>query len=335
MAAPTNPHATIRWAISAFIVSLLLSIAKFVAYRWTGSTALLSDALESLINIGTSAFALYAVWLSSQPRDDDHPYGHGKIEYLAAGIEGALISAAGLIIALVAAPRLWNVVPIERLSIGLIVSAAIAVIALGYGQLLVRAGRRLESLTIESDGAHLRSDGLTTAGAFVALVLVALTGWTWIDPLAALVMAIWLLISGVNIVRRAVGGLMDEAVPELLDTIADRLEAARQPGWLSPHHTKIHRHGQYVHIDLHLVLPRFWSLKQAHDVSHVIEETLHDAFGERSEVMTHLEPCRPDACAGCDLGECPVRSTEFISRESFSGRAIRLPYRHRQQEPES
>ncbi len=335
MARTTNPHATIRWAGSAFIVSLLLSIAKFVAYRWTGSTALLSDALESLINIGTSAFALYAVWLSAQPRDDDHPYGHGKIEYLAAGIEGALISAAGLIIALVAGPRLWGHVQIERLSVGLAVSAAIAVIALAFGQLLMRVGRRLESLTIESDGAHLRSDGLTTAGAFLALVLVYLTGWTWIDPLAALIMAIWLLISGVNIVRRAVGGLMDQAVPELLDTIADRLEQVRQPGWLSPHHTKVHRHGQYVHIDLHMVLPRFWSLKQAHDVSHVIEETLHDAFGERSEIMTHLEPCRPDACESCDLADCPVRETDFRARERFSGRAIRLPYRHSQPDTDS
>jgi cation diffusion facilitator family transporter len=327
MSARSHANATIRWAASAFVVSLLLSIAKFIAYKWTASTALLSDALESLINIGTSAFALYAVWLSAKPRDDDHPYGHGKIEYLAAGIEGALISAAGVIIAIVAIPRLWNVIPIERISVGLAISAAIAAVALGFGQLLVLAGRRLESLTIESDGAHLRSDGLTTAGAFVALVIVAITGWTWVDPLAALIMACWLLISGVNIVRRAVGGLMDEAVPELLDTIAERLESVRQPGWLSPHHAKIHRHGQYVHIDMHLVLPRYWSLEQSHDVTHVIEESLHDAFGERSEIMIHMEPCRPDACSGCDISDCPVRAAAFEHRDSFSGRAIRLPYR--------
>lgn len=331
-AAPMNtsshsPSAAIRWAGGALAVSILLAITKLFAWQFTGSAALMSDALESLINIVTSGFSLYAVWLSAQPRDADHPYGHGKVEYLAASVEGALIAAAGTTILIVAIPRLWLHAELRALDVGLWASAAIALGALVAGETIARAGRRLESLTVESDGVHLRSDGLTTSGAFVSLLVVHFTGWVWLDALTACLMAVWLGISGVGIVRRAVGGLMDEAVPDLLDAIAHRLEHIRQPGWLTPHHAKVHRHGQYVHIDLHLVLPRFWTLEQAHDVSLRIEQELRDEFGTRSDIMTHLEPCRPSACAECDLAECPIRESNFDSRIRWSGSSIRLPQR--------
>jgi cation diffusion facilitator family transporter len=325
-----SPSSAIRWAAGALVVSVALAVTKLVAWRVTGSAALMSDALESLINIVTSSFSLYAVWLSAQPRDADHPYGHGKVEYLAASVEGALIAAAGTTILIVAVPRLWLPAQLHALDVGLWASATIALAALVSGELIARAGRRLESLTVESDGLHLRSDGLTTSGAFVSLLVVHFTGWIWLDAATACVMAVWLGVSGVGIVRRAVGGLMDEAVPDLLEVIAGRLEELRQPGWLTPHHTKVHRHGQYVHIDMHLVLPRFWTLEQAHEVSLHVEQALRDEFSARSDIMTHLEPCRPSACSECDMSECPVRSAPFTSRPAWTGASIRLPMRDAQ-----
>jgi cation diffusion facilitator family transporter len=324
----TRPHSALRWAVAALVVSTVITVAKFAAWLLTGSTAVFSDALESIINVVTSSFALFSVWLATLPRDETHPYGHGRIEYFSAGLEGAFICLASVTIMVVALPELFHPRAPQQLDAGLFLTVIIGIVTMVSGRLLQGAGRRLESPTLEADGAHLTSDALTTLGVFVGLLLVRFTGWNWVDPATGFVMAIWLLVTGVSILRRAIGALMDEAVPDLLDAIGEVLESTREPGWNAPHHVKVHRLGQRIHIDLHLVLPRFWTLEQSHEVSERIEYACEERFGGETELMSHLEPCTDRACAGCDLDECPIRAVPFEGRERWTHEVIRRPYRH-------
>jgi len=328
----TQPRTALRWAAAALVISAIITAAKFGAWAVTGSTAVFSDALESIINVVTSSFALFSVWLATLPRDETHPYGHGRIEYFSAGLEGAFICLAAVAIIWVALPALFNPTAPEQLDAGLLMTVVIGVITLLSGRQLQKAGRRLESPTLEADGAHLSSDAMTTLGVFVGLVLVRFTGWNWIDPATGIVMALWLLATGVLILRRAIGALMDEAVPDLLDAIGEVLEATREPGWNAPHHVKVHRLGQRIHIDLHLVLPRFWTLEQSHEVSERIEYACEERFGGETELMSHLEPCTDRACSGCDLDDCPIRAAAFTGREQWTHEVIRRPYRHKRAE---
>lgn len=324
-----QPDATaaVTWAAVAFGTSAALILGKFGAWWLTDSAAILSDALESIINVVTSGFALYAVWLSARPRDDDHPYGHGKVEYVSAAIEGALILSAAVAILVVAVPRFWRPAVLERMDLGAMVISVIGVVTLVAGTLIRNAGRRLESPTIEADGAHLRADAITTFGVLAGVILVHVTGIQWLDPLTAVLVAGWLVFTGVRIMRRAVGGLMDEADPELLDEIGETLAAVRRPGWITPHHAKVHRLGQTIHVDMHLVFPRYWSLEQAHDAAEEVEAGLQERFGPRTEAMVHMEPCTDQSCTYCDAPDCPIRIADFIARRRWDHTTIARPHR--------
>lgn len=312
----------IGWAGGGLALSVLLIVLKFGAWALTDSAAILSDALESGIHVVTSGFALFAVWLSAQPRDANHPYGHGKVEYVSALIEGVLVTVAGLGIMLVAVRRLIHPQELDNLDLGMSLTVLVAVLAFCGGTALIRAGQHHESPTLEADGIHIRADALTSFGAFVSTLLVHWTGLMWIDAVAAGCLGIFLLVSGVGVVRRGVGGLMDEAVPGLLDRIAVVLEETREPGVIAPHAVKVHRLGQAIHIDLHLVLPRFWQLERGHEVSHRIEDVLRKEFGTLSEVQLVYEPCTPFSCSYCDLDDCPVRSVEFVAGLPWTGEQI-------------
>lgn len=325
----------IHWAGFALVTSISLVILKFIAFAITGSSAILSDAVESLINIVTSGFAFFAVWLSGQPRDREHPYGHGKIEYLSAGLEGILVVVAGIAILGISIYRTVHPPVLEDLDLGAGLTLFAALFAAGAGMLLIRAGRQHESQSLEADGVHLRTDAVTSFGAAFGVMMVKLTGWIWLDALLAGALSLWLLYEGVQVVRRAVGGILDEASPQLLDTIAEVLERERKPGWMVPHHTKVHRLGQTIHIDLHIVFPRFWSIEETHAETEALEQAIRERFGEKSEIMVHMEACRPDGCISCDLTDCPVRSSPFAGRETWSGESISKRYRHHDRSDDS
>ncbi|MEC9400564.1 MAG: cation diffusion facilitator family transporter [Myxococcota bacterium] len=316
-----------RWAIVGLVFGVVLIIAKWTAFLLTDSAAILSDAMESGVNVLSSAFVLYAVWLSNQPRDDDHPYGHGKVEYFSAGFEGALVLFAALSIAVVAISRLVNPVEIQRIELGLAAQLIISVVTLLVGQAVLAAGERLNSPSIRADGIHIRSDALTTFGTFTGLIIVWLTEILWLDTLIALIVAVWLGFSGAKVVREAVGGLMDEADPELLDEIAGVLESVREPGWISPHHAKIHHLGRAIHVDLHMVFPAYWSLQQTHAASERIEDAFIEEFGWGTELMLHMESCTPVSCSYCDVKECPIRSADFVKRNQWDGAHISMRHR--------
>ncbi len=322
-----DSRAVWRWALFAFGASLALMGLKWLAYALTHSAAILSDALESLVNVVSSALVMGAIWLSSRPRDQDHPYGHGKVEYFSAGFEGALVSFAAVSIGAIAVWRLMHPAPLERLALGASLQLGTALLTIAISQQLIRAGQRHNSPALEADGVHVRSDAITTLGTFVGVVAVWLTGWLWLDGALALAVAVWLAWSGLGVVRRAVGGLMDEADPALLERIAQALESMRQPGWIAPHHAKVHRLGRGIHIDLHMVFPAYWSLERAHDASVTVERGLGEVFGESTEVMLHMESCTPRSCDACDMPDCPIRHAPLIRRRRWDGAQISAPYR--------
>ncbi len=300
------------WAVVGLMFSLALTSAKWAAFALTGSAAVLSDAIESFVNVLSSSFVLYAVWLSSKPRDDDHPYGHGKVEYFSAGFEGALVLFAAVSIGVVGVLRLLEPQVPQNLGLGAIVQSVIAFVTLIFGQALIRAGKRYESPSLVADGVHVRSDAVTTVAVVLGMLATWATGYVWMDAALAVGVAVWLFVSGVLVVREAVGGLMDEANPELLGRIGEALEEVREPGWIAPHHGKVHRLGRTIHVDLHMVFPRFWSIEDVHDASKVVDARLIDEFGEGTEVMLHMESCTSRSCTYCDLDDCPMRDAAFV-----------------------
>lgn len=309
-----DPHArpTLLWAAAAFAISVSLTVLKFVAWHVTASTAVLSDALESIINIVTSGFGLYSVWLSNQPRDFDHPYGHGKIEYFSAGLEGALILFAALAITVVSLPSLWAPRELESLGTGAVLMAVVTALTLLGGTLVMRAGKRLGSPTLHADGEHLRSDAITSIAVLIGVVAVMFTGIRVLDALLALAVAGWLGFTGLRILRRAFAGLMDEADPNELSEIAALMTSMRTTGWIAPHHVKVHHLGRHRHVDMHMVFPRWWSLEKTHEATVQMERGFRTHFGAKTELMVHMEGCTPVSCVYCDVADCPVRSAAFV-----------------------
>jgi cation diffusion facilitator family transporter len=317
-----SPKRAIRWGIFALGLSTFLMVAKFGAYLATGSAAVLSDALESTVNIVTSSFALFAVWLSAQPRDSEHPYGHGRVEYIASTLEAVALGVAGISIILVTATRYQQGAAVTEPGEGSIYVTAIAVFALLGGSLLIRMGRKLDSDGLVSDGVHIRADAYTTIGTLVALLLVEITGNVNYDFIVSFLIGGWLCIHGLMMFRSSAEKLMDRADPELLEQIAEMLEEVREPGWIAPHRTKVHRLGQEIHVDIHMVFPRYWDLEKTHQCANRLEAALERTFGARSDMMVHMEPCTDRGCSTCDKEDCPIRKAPFEGREPWTGETI-------------
>ncbi len=246
-----------RVAWLALLVSGGLLAVKFLAYHLTGSAAVLSDALESIVNVIASSFALFSVTLSARPPDESHPYGHGRVEFFSAGFEGALIVAAAVAIFVTALPRVFAPQPLAQLSLGIGLVCGAGVLNALLGLCLQYVGRGTHSLALVADGTHLLSDAYTSAGVLVGILGVWLTGWHVLDALTALGVAGHILVMGGRLVRESIARLMDEAEPALLQRIVQTMQAARQSSWIDLHNLRAWRSGPRYHVDFHLTLPRY------------------------------------------------------------------------------
>jgi cation diffusion facilitator family transporter len=301
-----------RAASISLVVGIVLLVTKLAAWRLTGSAAILSDALESIVNVVAASMALFSVWYGSQPADADHPYGHGKVEDFSAGVEGALIVIAAILILWSAVPRFFDPRELESLGAGGILVGAATVTNLILGMYLLRAGRRHRSKALVADGHHVLADVVTSLGAVGALVLVWLTGWLWLDPLIACVIAVHIVIAGYRLIRESVGRLMDEADLEALERLARELEAKRPPDWIDVHELRAWWSGDTLHVDAHLVLPRYWSIDHAHTAGDAFEKEIGQAVGAASEVVVHLDPCRDRLCSRCGVEDCGIRAHPLV-----------------------
>jgi cation diffusion facilitator family transporter len=302
-------------AIISLVVGVCLSFVKMWAWYATGSSAVMSDALESLINVATAIMAIGAIWVSTRPADGTHPYGHGKIEFFSSGAEGALIFLAGFAIVIHAVQALIWGTQLDNMDVGLLLVAGAGVVNLFLGLYLLRSGKKSHSEALIANGHHILSDAWTSGGIIIGIGLVIITGLDWLDPLFAILVGLWILRSGYQIVRRSVGMLMDEADPDLLDRITVAVVKSRRPGWIAPHRLRAWRSGSLVRIDFHLIMPFYWTLEQTHEEEHAIHDALHELLEEPSEVIVHTEPCFTACCNFCGIQECHFRKEP--QRRSF------------------
>ena len=265
------------------IIAALATIGlKGGAYRITGSVGLLSDALESLVNLAAAIVALIALSAAARPEDEDHRYGHSKAEYFSSGFEGALIMLAAASIVYTSIQRLLAPQPIERITLGVSISVAASVINLLVARVLFRAGRRHQSITLEADAHHLMSDVWTSVGVIVGVSAAAMTGWQRLDPIIAIVVAINIVRTGVNILRRSLMGLLDTAIPDDLQRKITEIMGRHARHGVRFHALRTRQAGAWRFVDFHVLVPGHWSVQRGHDLLEEIEEEVRGAVPNSS-----------------------------------------------------
>jgi cation diffusion facilitator family transporter len=288
--APVNKRSSLTkyaWlSIGAAITTILL---KTVAYRLTGSVGLLSDAVESLVNLAGALMALWMLTIAARPPDHTHSFGHSKAEYFASAVEGMLILAAAAAIAYAAVQRLINPVPLEQVGIGLVVSIAASTVNFIVSRILMRAGKANNSITLEADAQHLMTDVWTSVGVIAAVALVAVTGWLRLDPIIALIVAANIVWTGINLIRRSVAGLMDVVLPgEELEAIEQVMAKYREKG-VEFHALRTRQSANRRFIAVHMLVPGAWTVHDAHHLAEDFEQDVMKALGD-TNIVTHLEP---------------------------------------------
>lgn len=312
----------VRRPVAAAVVSLVAGTGifaiKLIAYQMTGSAAVLSDAAESTVNVVAALFAVFALRFAAQPADRDHPYGHGKVEFLAAAFEGGLVAFAALVIVWTATSALLTGREPRRIDVGLLATAAAGVANLLLGWWLIRTGRRLSSPTLVADGTHALSDFWTTLGVLIGLGIVWLTGITWLDPVAALVVGLLLVRTGIRLVREAVGGLLDREDPKLLHRLVGAFNEAQVPGLSGIHRLRAIRSGGIIHVDAHVYVAKHWTVERAHEAARQLEEAVIQRAGLIGELALHLDPCRAEPCSICDVADSVERWAAASARGPVS-----------------
>lgn len=278
-----------RFAWISIAASVLTIVLKTVAYQLTGSVGLLSDAIESLVNLAGGIMALTMLKIAARPADDEHAYGHSKAEYFSSGVEGTLILLAAGSIGYAAYGRLLDPKPLAQIGSGLVVSLVASAINLATALLMIRVGRKRNSITLEANGHHLMTDVWTSVGVVAAIGAVAATGWTRLDPIVAIIVAANIVWAGVKIVRRSVAGLMDAAVPAADIEQVKKIFSAHEAAGIQFHALRTRQAGARKFISVDVLVPGAWSVQQGHDLLEKIEAEIRGAVAE-SSVFTHLEP---------------------------------------------
>lgn len=284
-AEPSSPTRYARLSIATAVLTMAL---KTVAYFLTGSVGLLSDAVESLVNLVGGIVALSMLTVAAKPADDDHAYGHSKAEYFSSGVEGTLILIAALSIAFAAVQRLIEPKPLEQVGIGLVVSLAASVANLAAAMVILRAGRRHRSITLEANAQHLLTDVWTSVGVLVGVGVVAFTHWNWLDPVVALLVAANIVWTGVRIIQSSVAGLMDAALPpEELRQLDEVLQTHKREG-IEFHALRTRQAGARRFVSFHVLVPGDWTVQHGHQLLEQIEEEVRQRLPSTT-VFTHLE----------------------------------------------
>ncbi|MFI5331170.1 MAG: cation diffusion facilitator family transporter [Desulfobaccales bacterium] len=302
-------------SIKPYLIAISISLAvgaglmavKFFAFFLTDSAAILSDALESIINVVAAAFALWSIIFAARSPDPDHPYGHGKMEYFSAGFEGALIILAALGIFYEAWPRLFHPQAIPQLTSGILLVLGAAVVNLVLGLALVMVGKRTRSIVLVADGKHVLTDVFTTIGVVLGLIAVKFTGWNWLDGAVAYLVAANILYTGARLVHQSSAALLDKSDPELLKEICEVIARHRREMWIDVHQLRARRSGRHIFMDFHLILPRDLSLEAGHAELKELEKILSDHFGGQADILIHADPCADPECPICGHEPCDDR----------------------------
>lgn len=309
-------------------VSVLLLLLKFFAYYLTHSVAILTDALESIVNVVAGFFGLYSLQLSAKPRDADHPYGHGKIEFISAGVEGVMISLAALYILFESVRHLVVPSTLRQLDNGIFLIGFTAIVNFILGKWCLRTAKANNSLALLASGKHLLSDTYTTAGILVGLLLLYVTGVAWLDSIVAILFGCIIFYTGFRIVRTSVAGIMDERDNELLKRMIEVLDGERSKNWIDIHNIRIIKYGSKLHIDCHLTVPWYLNVHEAHEEIDKLDALVRKEFGEAIELFVHSDGCLPISCPICIKDDCPVRHHPFQRRIKWTVQNMERDKKH-------
>lgn len=299
-------------------VAVLLFSIKLIAYFLTFSVAILTDALESIANVIAGFIGLFSLYVASQPRDLNHPYGHGKAEFLSASVEGSLIIIAGIFIIYQSVYSFIYPHPLKQLDSGMLLIGATAVINYVVGYYSVYRGKKNNSLALVASGKHLQSDTYSTLGLIVGLLLIYFTNLTWLDGAVALIFAVIIMITGYRILRKSIAGIMDEADVELLQQMVNVLEKNRQENWVDLHNLRVIKYGGQLHVDCHLTVPWYMNVHEAHSEIEKLAVLIKNEFGNRIELFVHNDGCLYFQCNICAKHDCPVRQKPFEKRVEWN-----------------
>lgn len=282
-------------------------LIKFLAYFITDSNAILTDASESIVNVLASAFAFYSIYISALPKDTNHPYGHGKIEFFSAFIEGLLISIAGFFIITKAIYNIFFPKELHLLLTGTILILFTGVINGLLAWWLIVKGKSLQSITLKADGKHLLSDAISSFGLVLGLLIIYFTKIIWIDILISILLGLYIIYTGYQLIRKSVGGLMDETDIEIVNEVILHLNQNRKSQWIDIHNLRTQRYGVQTHIDCHVTLPYYFDLNRVHDEVTQIDQVVNKNLSLETEFFIHADPCLPICCHYCGYEPCDVR----------------------------
>jgi cation diffusion facilitator family transporter len=310
------------------VISLLILGVKFIAYYSTHSVSILTDALESIVNVSAGFIGLYSLYIAAKPKDMDHPYGHGKAEFLSAAIEGTMIVSAGAIILYKAIQSLIHPAGLRKIDYGIILVAATAIVNFALGYFCLQIGKKNNSEALMASGKHLKTDTWSTIGIIAGLVLLYFTGYKWIDSIVAILFGVLIMYTGYNILRRSIAGIMDEADVKLLTRMVQVLNANRRENWVDLHNLRVIRYGNVLHMDCHLTVPWYINVHDAHREIDALADLIRKEFGDSFEMFVHSDGCLPFSCRICNKEICTERKNNFAQRIEWTLENISKDKKH-------
>lgn len=293
------------------ILSVVLFVTKIIAYQFTHSLAILTDALESVVNVIAGFIGLFSLYVAAKPRDINHPYGHGKAEFVSAAAEGGLIVAAGIMIIYETVLNFVEGNPIQKLDTGLLLVGLTAIVNFIAGAICLKVGKKNSSLALRASGRHLQIDTYSTLGIITGLVIMLFTKLYWLDKVIALGMSILVIYNGYKILRASLAGIMDEADIKLLNQFVKVLNDNRRGNWVDLHNLRVIKYGSLLHIDCHLTVPWYLNMHEAHLEIDALSLLIKNHFGEAVEFFVHTDGCLPSGCPICIKTDCKVRQHPF------------------------
>jgi cation diffusion facilitator family transporter len=302
-----NAQVNLRLQRIVTLVAVILFGIKLLAWWLTRSVSILTDALESTVNVVAGFISLYSLYVAAKPRDEDHPYGHGKAEFVSAAVEGSMIAIAGGVIIYESIQSLISPSELKKLDSGIILVSITAIINYVVGFICVKTGKKNNSLALIASGKHLQSDTYSTVGIVAGLILIYFTGWTKFDAILAMGLALFIIYTGYTIIRSSIEGIMDKADIELLQKLVDYLNKNRRVNWIDLHNVRIIKFGSILHLDAHLTVPWYLNVHEAHMEVDELSRLIKNEFGESLEMFIHTDGCLDFSCTICSKTDCAVR----------------------------
>jgi len=309
-------------------LSILVFLLKVVAYVMTHSLSVLSDTLESVVNIVATFVGSYSLFIAAKPKDKDHPYGHGKAEFVSAAFQGSLIIGVGCLIIYKAIDSFTHPVSLHHLGNAIWLLSFIAIVNIVISIKLIRIGKKNNSLAIISTGKLFQIDFFTTAAVAIGIALLLITGNDKIDSIIALALGIYVIYDGYKILRKSLAGIMDEADMVLLEEVIAEINLTRNEKWVDLHNLRVIKYGTLMHVDCHLTVPWYFNVNEAHEAVDEFTQLIKNKFGASVEFYIHTDGCMPFSCPICTLQQCEKRTATFVKKLDWTLENVLLDTKH-------